>query len=506
MPRLEAPEKGVKVRMYRPGHGDCFLLTFPRQGGGDPVYVLIDCGFKPGSQNFIHHKGIGEIVDHIGESTGYHLDLAIITHEHQDHVNGIWKQTDPYFKDFTIDEAWFAWTEDPADEMANRLRKKHRDQLLGLVEARRQLALAAGAGDPAVRRLDALLSLEFGGDTDAFDRDAMRAAAGDPAKSANKQGMKLVKDKASQNRGVRYLQPGDMTELVSGATGIRAFVFGPPRDENLLQDEDLVGSEAFPDEVPDAHALSLAAALQSGPGDRTSPFGQRYRVPLEPPFSDVFFRDHYGKDSSDGEDDTDGSEAPPNAPWRRIDSEWLFSAEALALKLNTGINNTSLVLAFELPGSGKVLLFPGDAQRGNWRSWKGQVWKDGDVVITVGDLLARTVLYKVGHHGSHNATLAGTTNDDYPNLSWMAQGKFAREFTAMITAVNQWALTRNNPPWRHPLPSIKKAIEQKAKGRIFQTDVPTPLKPDNVDDADWARFTSKASFEELYFDYTITDE
>ena len=68
-----------------------------------------------------------------------------------------------------------------------------------------------------------------------------------------------------------------------------------------------------------------------------------------------FFVAHYGK-GNEGEDDTDGIEVPPNAAWRRIDDEWLYSAESLALTLNAGINNTSLVLAFELPASKKVLL------------------------------------------------------------------------------------------------------------------------------------------------------
>ena len=55
----------------------------------------------------------------------------ILTHEHQDHLNGIWKKTKPYFEDFQIDEAWVAWTEDPEDDLANDLRERHRDQLLG---------------------------------------------------------------------------------------------------------------------------------------------------------------------------------------------------------------------------------------------------------------------------------------------------------------------------------------------------------------------------------------
>src|SRR3954466_101394 len=124
MSQLQAPSSGATVRMYRQGHGDCFLLAFPRTGGGDPVYVLIDCGYKPGSPEFVHDVGIGDIVDHIGESTGNHLDLMVITHEHQDHLNGIWKEVEPYFDRFTIDNAWMAWTEDPQDELAEELRKR----------------------------------------------------------------------------------------------------------------------------------------------------------------------------------------------------------------------------------------------------------------------------------------------------------------------------------------------------------------------------------------------
>ena len=80
----------------------------------------------------------------------------------------------------------------------------------------------------------------------------------------------------------------------------------------------------------------------------------------------------------------------------------------MALKLDSDTNNTSLALAIELVPSGKVLLFPGDAQAGNWNSWHKLKWPrkdDPDHPVTVADLMSRTVLYKVGHHASHNATL-----------------------------------------------------------------------------------------------------
>src|SRR5688572_26042848 len=119
MPRLIPPEGSVAVRMYRIGHGDCFLLAFPRKGGGPPVYVLIDCGYKPGSQGakYINNK-IEDVINDIGQSTGDTLDLVLITHEHQDHLNAVWKQNKPYFDRFTIKEAWLAWTEKPNDALA----------------------------------------------------------------------------------------------------------------------------------------------------------------------------------------------------------------------------------------------------------------------------------------------------------------------------------------------------------------------------------------------------
>jgi Cft2 family RNA processing exonuclease len=92
--------------MYRIGHGDCFLLAFPPAEGDRPVYVLIDCGYKPGSPGHIHTKP-AEVVANIREATGGHIDVAVVTHEHQDHVNAI---TATNFKDFTVGETWVAWT------------------------------------------------------------------------------------------------------------------------------------------------------------------------------------------------------------------------------------------------------------------------------------------------------------------------------------------------------------------------------------------------------------
>jgi hypothetical protein len=77
---------------------------------------------------------------------------------------------------------------------------------------------------------------------------------------------------------------------------------------------------------------------------------------------------------------------------------------ALALALESAANNTGFVLAIELVGD-DVLLFAVDAQVENWESWQDVKWGIDGTAVTRPDLLALTMFYKVGHHGSHNATL-----------------------------------------------------------------------------------------------------
>lgn len=501
--RLLPPAKGATVRMYRTGHGDCFLLAFAGETKDKPVYVLIDCGYKPGSPAFIN-TNIKDITDNLRAATGGLIDVAIITHEHQDHVNGI---TEKNFTGIKIRETWLAWTEDPEDELANSLRKTYKDKLLGLLAARNRLA--ADGEDERVKTIDEFLAFELGGTGEAFNAAEasalMGADAGAAGGSMNKKSMKVFKDRASE--GVKYLRPHESIRSIPGAKGLRIFALGPPRNVDLLENPDPVGQEEFHGMKLDTAATgsSFGAAVT---GRVQAPFASRYCVTMANAFSDFqdghFFANHYGSAGGVSSSPTGSNEIPGNPDWRRIDREWLYSAEQLALDLNDYTNNASLVLAFELGKGGKVLLFAADAQRGNWISWGLKDWTDGDKKISTRDLLARTVLYKVGHHGSHNATLNGTMADSYPNLGWMATGEHAREFTAMITAVRKWAETQKG--WDHPLKAIKDALLSKTSGRVFQTDtdVDKMNMPGSGSAAEWKAFLAKTQSDRLYFDYTIT--
>lgn len=137
---------------------------------------------------------------------------------------------------------------------------------------------------------------------------------------------------------------------------------GPSRDRDVIRDMDPPTGESY---------LRLAA-MRSVPGGLPAPFAQEFR------------RDRY-----EGEGGT----------WLPTDPELIEKAAsvsdlAVAVALDKAVNGTSLMLMLEIAGS--FFLFPGDAQWGTWQA----VMQDPEWL----DLLKRIAFYKIGHHGSHNAT------------------------------------------------------------------------------------------------------
>jgi beta-lactamase superfamily II metal-dependent hydrolase len=519
---LRPPSGGAVVRMYRIGHGDCFLLGF--DGDEDTVFVLIDCGYKPGSSP----KGSGgtadDVVADIREATGGHIDVAVITHEHQDHVNGI---TEGRFQGITIGETWMAWTESGSDALAQILRARHRDRLQALMRAQGKLA-ALPAGERTGASVAELLALEIGGEAETATTLAA-FAAGQFGAWTNKDAMQLFRRRA-QN-GTRFLYPHQEIVALPGAPAVRVFPLGPPRDEKKLADLQPRDGEKFGEGAHgDGDALGFFAAAPAleadkAPDPAAMPFAPRFTIPREKIALQRelagWYRTHYGPLPRDQRPArqagppvaTPGSGAgktailgvlADDAEARRIEADWLFSAEALALDMGNDTNNGSLVLAFELGRGGKVLLFAADAQRGNWASWADAPFPDGAAKVDVRELLGRTVLYKVGHHGSHNATLKGEAADAVPNLAWLGRGAQAEEFTAMIPAVRSFAMSLKKP-WDHPLPAIRDALLEKCRGRVLQTDTDLdPAKrPEHISAEEWAAFGQRVEPKPLYFDCSI---
>jgi hypothetical protein len=138
-----------------------------------------------------------------------------------------------------------------------------------------------------------------------------------------------------------------------------------------------------------------------------------------------------------------GAKTYPRLPDAKALKEMVDTSAALAFALDQVLNNTSLVTLFSYRG--KNLLFPGDAQYGNWQSWMNT--PDGEAVLDHVDF------FKIAHHGSHNATPKSA-------LDKMHDG-----FAAMIS-------TQNHPWPSIPFAKMLNRLEQKASGVVRSDSIP----------------------------------
>jgi len=493
MPDRKTPDSPrASVRMYRQGLGDCFLLTFP--GSGEtPFRMLIDCGVVLGTSD--PGTMMQSVVKDIAETTGKHLDLLVVTHEHWDHCSGFTQaQAQSLFDEIQIDRVWLAWTEDPADPLGKKLRAERRGAEDALRMAVTRLGLAGDA--ESAQRVGSIVDFfgaKSGSTTDALDYVKKRAK-GKP----------------------KYCKPGEPPISLEGAPGVRFWILGPPKDEKLLKksapskgaayglDAGPNGSQSF---FLGAVAADMGAAADNIPVDSpsASPFDPVYSIPMTRAEHVPFFDNHYFGPAGDGsltEEVDRKNVAVRDQSWRRIDQSWLGVSETMALQLDSATNNTSLVIAIELMDTEEILLFPGDAQAGNWISWQDVKWEaDSDEKRKAESgpaLLAKTIFYKVGHHGSHNATLKEL------GLEQMTSGGLI----AMIPVDHDMAVKKH---WgKMPLPELVDRLEEKTEGRILRIDdeVETAadlakLKPKAADDADWKQFTDRVTATKLYFELSF---
>ena len=425
--------KQVRVRMVRPGGiGDCFLLSFPKPDGMS--HMLIDCGVLKGTKE--GGDRMRAAVADIIKTTEGRLDLLVVTHEHWDHVSGL-IQAEDEFKGLTIGQVWLAWTERPDDDLAKQLREQRAKARQAVDAARQKLKLsAAPAASGVLQALDGLS--QFSGDFGA----------------AGGKGTAAAMTWARARPGAQWLSPEDDPRTIPGADGVRVFVLGPPKNPERLEQSD--PSRRTPEVYQLAGGTDqgfMAAFIGSGGMASGHPFDPSFEKSADKAKEDSFFRTRYYS----AED------------WRQIELDWLGAAERLALQLDSDTNNTSLVLAIELVDSGRVLLFPGDAQIGNWLSWEPLTWQVKDrngerVTVTTHDLLARTVLYKVGHHASHNATLREK------GLELMK----STELAAMISVYEEQAHDQGKNGWEMPFPPLLQRLEEKTSNRVFRADHGVP--------------------------------
>lgn len=460
-----AADPTVRLRLYCHGLGDCLLVELPTTGG-QPYRLLIDCGLhsaEPGARD-----RLAAVIDDLVSVTGGRIDAVAGTHEHWDHLSAFLQLGDRWGAGAGLElgEVWMSWAENPADPDARRI-DRFKGEATGLLRGLASTLELAGEGGLAAG-LDGIGGFLFG-------------AAGERVRTA-REALKALAP-------VRYLEPGTLVPLPPEVAGVRIHVLGPPRSVALLhQHEDPAGGWrlAF---GRDPQAMPLAAALALNTGrigvrdDPTAPFEAGVGLPFQAlragdapagagaaPFRALqrFLWDHYFGPAAEPGGTREGGAT------RRIDGAWAEAAAELALQLDRDTNNTSLVLAAELVASGRVLLFAADAQAGNWKSWDEVVVPlPGGGVATGPGLVARTVFYKVGHHGSHNAT--------------RRDGGLERMDRANLVAFSPTSAERaERLRWRDfPAARLVERLETLTGGRYIQSDAawiadpaaPIPVQP-----------------------------
>ncbi|MGH8432773.1 MAG: hypothetical protein ACREUF_20485, partial [Solimonas sp.] len=257
-----------------------------------------------------------------------------------------------------------------------------------------------------------------------------------------------------------YLEPGQVVE----ACGLKTYVLGPPRSEALLKKDAPSRGDAKEVYLTNLDSVMLAESAVRARRQSTGT-GSAYEDAA--PFAKPHLQRGPG---SAAKADLRLLYKDEGQMYRRIDGDWTASVEALALKMDSDTNNTSLVLAFELP-DGQVLLFPGDAQVGNWLSWGSQTYprkaKDGaPPPVTIDDLLRRVTFYKVGHHASHNATLRQA------GLEKMTDGRLTAAIPVVeaVAAIQGPGRKTAGKGWKMPYPDLYAELQHRTKGRIVRGD------------------------------------
>lgn len=479
----------AEVRMYRMGTGDCFALRF--LAGEQTVFkMLIDAGAWFGSKARLQPF----IVDLKQYLDGY-ADVLLVTHEHKDHVHAF-EACEPLFTDgtFRAGEIWLAWTEEDGTRKVQEWQEKFGEKKKALGLAAKKLAEAIASPEykkqfagsrHAHRALGA--RQDFAAVLTSF-ADLHLSRDGHQVYKGGLAGMEVVKKKIPAG-DIKYFKSGEVIRDLPGAEEVKIYVLGPPGLYGEVKKEKGAPGQAYdPNElVRETDAFGAALHQLATPGSAPEsllPFDEHYIAPPNTAIQKTYQR----------------------ADWRRIDFDWLYSAGALALRLNSLTNNLSLAIAIELGDNGKVLLFPGDAEIGSWVSWHQIPWPDKhhpapesreekEHKHLTEDLLNRTVFYKVGHHLSHNGTARqlGLEMMHHPELAAMA---------TLDYAVIQQGWTRTMPNRgvvRELLAQTKgRLMIMQEEGLFFDFNKEVPLKDKIAEARNRMSARERKDFEDSY--------
>lgn len=343
---------------YQVGFGDCFLLRFTYSDQSSR-HILIDFG-TTGLPKGTADSHLLLIAKDIEAQCGGRLDAVVATHRHADHISGFATAANGNGPGDVIRAlkprlVLQPWTEDlklavdakgPAGSAAASQR--------AAAKSLREMQEVAGHAVAALDRKPSYFNRNLA--------EQLRFIGEDNISNAS-----AVRNLSTMGRKNVYAYHGSDSGLASLLPGIKVHVLGPP----TLQQSEAIRKQRSVDPAEYWHLQSRTTAdieAQVGNG------------------GPVFANHVVAK----------GGKLPAYARWLAYRMKQAQGEQLLQIvrTLDKQMNNTSLILLFETQN--KKLLFPGDAQIENWSvALSKQKYLD---------LLADVDLYKVGHHGSLNAT------------------------------------------------------------------------------------------------------
>jgi hypothetical protein len=425
--------KKVVLRSYQVGFGDCFLLTFVYDEE-DKRHILIDFGtteLPPKKKPSEHMRKVAkQIEEDCGEQK---LTAIVATHRHADHISGFGVdgrtgESGKIIRALKPKLVIQPWTEDPrAAKNARRATtdsaRSEKSFIFGLNAMHRisEAVLALTERPPSWMGLQLAKNLRFLGMDNIKNRSAVENL------------IKMGKAPGSKAKWVRYGSDAGLGRLLPG---VKVRVLGPPS----LEQSEKIRKQRSKDVDQFWHLLAGATSMKTLPLAEGLKRGARRSA----------------------------ASTPPESRWFKDRLQRLRGQQVLEIvrALDSQMNNTSVILLFEV-GS-KKLLFPGDAQIENW----SYALEDAPDHKAVRKLLSRVDLYKVGHHGSLNATPKKLLWEAFKN-----RGRERRLKTALSTLPGKHGKVASNTevPRRSLLKALKTQSELKStndlKGKDFYFDL-----------------------------------
>ena len=376
----------LNIRTYQVGFGDCFLLSFSYSETLNledrQRHILIDfgsTGMPPGTAP----DQMMQVALDIENKTGGKLHVVVATHRHKDHISGFTTKSGEGTGDIIArmkpEVVIQPWTEDP----------NINDSTVNLQNARGENSKPAAQANTlhtvslhAMNTISEALLTEI---TLLSDEKRFKQPLGggvvnqikflaDDNKLPNKSAVENLQKMGKKNLFVNHGTNLDLSELLPG---IGIGILGPPTLEQHAE----IKKERATDK-DEFWMLRLASAQK---------FWQQQAATGRMLEKFVVGKDNLFPDAA-----VIARVVPSQDRWFIRQLRAMRGQQMLGLVriLDKAMNNTSVILLFDV--GGKKLLFPGDAQIENW-----------EYALSIKDNLEKLKavdVYKVGHHGSRNAT------------------------------------------------------------------------------------------------------